>query len=338
MRLLVSVKDRDEAALALAGGADIIDAKDPNAGALAAVSPGTFQAIRAAVARRRPVTAALGDAADADSIEQKAAIYARAGASLVKIGFAGVGSRLRVGRLIAAAMQGAAGHAGVIAVAYADADRVASLDPFAIVEAAARERAAGVLLDTADKHGPGLRGLMPLATLRSWVSAARDGGLLVAVAGKLTAGDLGYVSDAGADIAGVRGAACDYGRTSRIAVEKVSRLAHVMLGLALLATRQPVEQRDRPSNRADRQEKDERVDHHRSPAYKSASPTSVSQAKTPTKTMPTDSGRSLTNCPRTMAPPARFASSRNVSLNTARRLDPNSSIVQKRIDDAWCKG
>jgi uncharacterized protein (UPF0264 family) len=37
--------------------------------------------------------------------------------------------------------------------------------------------------------------------------------LLVAVAGKLTATDLPLVRDAGADIAGVRGAACAGGRS-----------------------------------------------------------------------------------------------------------------------------
>jgi uncharacterized protein (UPF0264 family) len=38
MRLLVSVANGDEAAAALAGGADIIDAKDPAAGPLGAVT------------------------------------------------------------------------------------------------------------------------------------------------------------------------------------------------------------------------------------------------------------------------------------------------------------
>ena len=40
-------------------------------------------------------------------------------------------------------------------MAYADADRAASPDPRAIVDAAASAGATGVLLDTADKHGPG---------------------------------------------------------------------------------------------------------------------------------------------------------------------------------------
>ncbi|HEX2310549.1 MAG TPA: (5-formylfuran-3-yl)methyl phosphate synthase, partial [Vicinamibacterales bacterium] len=57
-----------------------------------------------------------------------------------------------------------------------------------------------------------------------WVERAHDAGLLVALAGKLAADDLAYVRDAGADIAGVRGAACDGGRTGRVSAERVRRL------------------------------------------------------------------------------------------------------------------
>jgi hypothetical protein len=113
---------------------------------------------------------------------------------------------------------------GVVAVAYADADRAGSIAPAMLVDTAARAGAAGVLIDTADKSGPGLRGLMSLRSLGQWVTRARDAGLLVAVAGKLTADDLGFAREAGADIAGVRGAACEGGRGGRISAEKVRRL------------------------------------------------------------------------------------------------------------------
>jgi uncharacterized protein (UPF0264 family) len=228
MQLLVSVADPLDASAALDGGADIIDAKDPASGALGAVALDVFRDIHARVSGARLVTAALGDAIDESHVERTAGVYARAGARLVKIGFAGVTSRTRVAALLAATRDGAADHAGVIATAYADADRVASLDPFQVVDAAAAAGVTGILLDTADKQGPGLRQLMSSARLRSWVAAARDARLLVAVAGKLTAGDLGFVDDAGADIVGVRGAACDDGRTGRIVPARVHELRSVV--------------------------------------------------------------------------------------------------------------
>src|SRR5262245_66329327 len=90
MRLLVSVADATDAAAALEGGADIIDAKDPLSGALGAVSLETLRGICAEVNHRRAVTAALGDHADERLLEAMAADYVDAGASLVKIGFQGI--------------------------------------------------------------------------------------------------------------------------------------------------------------------------------------------------------------------------------------------------------
>ena len=85
--------------------------------------------------------------------------------------------------------------------------------------------ASGVLIDSADKGGPGLRALVGGAALSRLVRAVHEAGLQVALAGKLRAEDLPVVADTGADIAGVRGAACDGGRTGRISTKRVVRLA-----------------------------------------------------------------------------------------------------------------
>ena len=230
MRLLVSVANAAEASAALAGGADVIDAKDPLAGALGAVTLDTLREIRVTVAGARLVTAAIGDAADEIAVERMARAYAAAGAVLVKVGFGGITSASRIEALIRAAVRGVgstgvvADSTGVVAVAYADADRVASVAAGAIVRAAARAGVTGVLLDTADKSGPGLRDLMTATVLAQWVAEAHNAGLLVAVAGKLTADDLGFARDAGADIAGVRGAACEGGRSGRVSSQRVALL------------------------------------------------------------------------------------------------------------------
>jgi uncharacterized protein (UPF0264 family) len=228
MRLLVSVSSAAEASAALAGGADVIDAKDPRAGALGAVAVDVLRDIGKAVAGARLVTAALGDASDEAETERAAYDFAGAGAALVKVGFGGISSVQRIGALTAAAVRGARaagdGSGGVVAVAYADAERVGGLTAGAFVEIAAHAGAIGLLLDTADKAGPGLRGLVSPAALRTWVSEAHDAGLLVALAGKLGADDLAFVRDAGADIVGVRGAACDDGRTGRVSPERVALL------------------------------------------------------------------------------------------------------------------
>jgi len=113
---------------------------------------------------------------------------------------------------------------GIVAVAYADADRALGLAPFALVAEAARAGAEGLLLDTADKSGPGLRRLMTPEALTAFVSSVREAGLFVALAGQLAREDLSFARDAGADIAGVRGAACEGGRGGRVSPDLVRAL------------------------------------------------------------------------------------------------------------------
>jgi uncharacterized protein (UPF0264 family) len=226
MQLLVSVRDDTEAAAAVAGGADIVDAKEPSAGALGAVSGDVLSAIIAAVRGARSVTAALGDAVDEHVVERDARAFVSAGVALVKVGFAGVESRNRVDSLIAAAVRGARGK--VIAVAYADHNRAGTVAAETILEAAVHGGAAGLLIDTADKSGPGLLGVMPGDTIGRLVAAARAAGLVTALAGRLTAADLPFIRGTGADVAGVRGAACDDGRTGRISAPRIARLARLV--------------------------------------------------------------------------------------------------------------
>ena len=228
MQLLVSVANAAEARHALDGGADLIDAKDPSTGALGAVSLDTLRQIHALVAGQRVVTAALGDAEDEDSVERAAVDYGKIGIGFVKVGFAGTTDLARVERLIAAAVRGVRGtdrqRCGVVAVAYADTGVATSVEPAALTDIAARAGATGVLLDTADKDGPGLLHLLSPAALQSWVARAHAAGLIVALAGQLTASDLRFICETGADIVGVRGAACEDGRSSRVAAEKVRAL------------------------------------------------------------------------------------------------------------------
>jgi uncharacterized protein (UPF0264 family) len=226
MRLLVSAARAEDAAAALEGGANVVDAKDPGAGAIGPVSPATFGDIVAAVAGARPVTAALGDADEATALEQRACTFARLGASLVKVGFHGIASLRLAHALAASAVRGARrGNpaAGVVLVAYADFFPQA-VTPATLLEVASTAGAAGVLLDTADKSGPRLTELATLAWLTDWVGLAHDRALSAALAGRLRAEDLPIVRRSGADVAGVRGAACEGGRGGRISVARVRAL------------------------------------------------------------------------------------------------------------------
>jgi uncharacterized protein (UPF0264 family) len=222
MQLLVSVADPSEARAALAGGADVIDAKDPRRGALGAVVPQRLRAICDAVGADRPVSAALGDATRVARIGRAAQAAVDAGVTYVKVGFGGIRSLARVRQLAAAA--GAGGAVRLILVAYADWERADGPGPAVVLEVAAAVGATGVLMDTAFK-GAGLFDLVPRETIETWVAEARAAGLLAALAGGLEGPDLSMARAAGADIVGVRGAACQGGRTGRVSVSRVAALS-----------------------------------------------------------------------------------------------------------------
>ncbi len=119
------------------------------------------------------------------------------------------------------------GGAAVIAAAYADAERVPGrpLPPGHVVEAARRAGVGGCLLDTAVKDGRGLFEWLTPAALEALVDEGHAAGLEMALAGALRAEELSLVRATGADIAGVRSAACRGGRrTAPLDAERIGRL------------------------------------------------------------------------------------------------------------------
>ena len=238
VQLLVSVRDTIEAQAALLGGADVIDAKDPAAGPLGAVSSDALRTIRWSVGAWRPVSAALGDAASERDIEEAAHDAACCGAAYVKLGFAGVGDATRVRVLLDAAIRGvtaARARTAVIAVGYADAERVASVRPLALIGIAHAAGVAGVLVDTARKETGALLSWMTTDALEAWIETAHEAGLIASVAGRLGVPELRVVRSLGADVAGVRGAACEGGRAGRVSASLVRQLRAVVGDEAVLA-------------------------------------------------------------------------------------------------------
>ncbi len=223
MRLLVSVADGREARAALAGGADVIDAKDPRRGTLGAVRPAALAAIRAAVGWARPLSAALGDASDEGTLEHAARAAAARGVAFVKVGFAGLATEGPALRLAAAVRRGAGPEAAVVLVAYADWWRAGSLAPERLVPVAAETGARGVLLDTALKDAP-LFALAEPDAVEVWVASAHRAGMFACLAGSLRGSDFATARALGADLVGVRGAACVGGRTGRVSRARVAAL------------------------------------------------------------------------------------------------------------------
>jgi uncharacterized protein (UPF0264 family) len=230
MQLLVSVRSAAEVGPALAGGADIIDAKEPDRGSLGAVSAPTLAEILGCLPLTRSVSVALGDIATAAEVVATITslhLPVRTAPIFLKLGFAGVQSPQVVGTLLVAAVKAAAARPLaplIIAVAYADSGRADSLPPEVISRVAHQSGAAGVLVDTYIKDGVGLLRWLDFPRLAQWISGARRAGLLTAVAGSLELDDVEPVARAGPDVLGVRGSACLGGRGGQISIRRVREL------------------------------------------------------------------------------------------------------------------
>jgi hypothetical protein len=232
VRLLISVRDASEAARAVAGGAEIVDAKEPDRGSIAPVAPAVLQEIRAAVPPRLRVSAALGDVARPEDVA-RAFAQLPAGLSFVKLGFRGICEPSQVETLLAEAVGCAMrtpGSPAVIAVAYADHRRAESLPATAFPALISRSRAEGLLVDTCFKDAGNLFDLLGPVELAGIGAALAAEELTFALGGSLRAGQVRAAADTGATIFGVRGAVCRGGRSGRIEADLVRELAEAVRG------------------------------------------------------------------------------------------------------------
>ena len=232
MPLLVSVRSAEEVAAALAGGADIIDAKEPSRGSLGPVTRQVLSAISARTPGEVPLSVAVGDCPGVDAV-RRAAEGARTpprhGSVYLKIGFAGEPSAEGAAALLAGAVEAARPTGcSVVAAAYADHASAGSPAPEDVLRAAVGSGAGGLLVDTCAKDGRDLLDHLTLERIAALSATARGAGLLFALAGSLDGATIAQVA-ALADVVGVRGAACRGGRSGTVDAERVRelrRLAH----------------------------------------------------------------------------------------------------------------
>jgi (5-formylfuran-3-yl)methyl phosphate synthase len=206
-RMLASVTGPEEAEVALAGGADIIDLKDPARGALGAVDAATVRATVALAGERRPVSAVTGDLPmEPGTVADAVVAIAGTGVEFVKLGVFPGGDPAAVIRglaLIAKSVR-------LIAVLFAD-----SAPDLGLLPALAEAGFAGAMLDTARKGADGggrLLDHLPPPALRRFVAACREKGLLCGLAGALEPPDIPRLLLLQPDVLGFRGALCEGGR------------------------------------------------------------------------------------------------------------------------------
>lgn len=221
-RLLVSVRNATEALTALAAGADLVDVKEPDRGALGAADADTISKVVAAVAQRVPTSAALGELAEFGRREQALPRQL----NFVKWGPAGCANLVEWLQRWRAASAGLPEGTQPVAVAYADSQAAGSPDPWQIADQAMKLGCRGLLLDTYNKRNGSVLEYFSLADLQRWMEPLQDAGILTVVAGGLGANEVSQIARIRPDYIGVRGAACEGGRAGVIDHRRICTLRH----------------------------------------------------------------------------------------------------------------
>lgn len=198
--MLASVTNSAEADVALAGGADIIDLKDPAKGALGALDPLLAGAIVTHLAGRAQTSAVTGD------LPMHPAVLVAAGEAMAATGVDFVKLGLFPGPETAAciaALAPLAQKAALVGVLFADL--ALDLD---LVAHMAQAGFKGAMLDTARKGEGRLLDHIDMARLAGFVVLCRKHDLLVGLAGSLEAPDVPRLLAIAPDYLGFRGALC----------------------------------------------------------------------------------------------------------------------------------
>ena len=147
MRLLVSPMNMEEAHAALAGGADILDVKNPKEGSLGANFPWVIRSVADLARGKVPVSATIGDMEFKPGTASLAALgAASSGADYVKAGLLGVKTCDQAEEMLKAivrAVKDLDPKKKVVASGYSDYLRVGSISPM-LLPAAASEAGADV--------------------------------------------------------------------------------------------------------------------------------------------------------------------------------------------------
>ncbi|MCC8396087.1 (5-formylfuran-3-yl)methyl phosphate synthase [Paraburkholderia sp. MMS20-SJTR3] len=215
--LLASVRSAEEAFDAARAGAELIDLKEPNEGALGALPSVAIADIARQLRARypvKPISATIGDVpADAvDEIAARVIDVGDAGVDYVKVGVArGPSARKCIEQL-------ANLPATVVPVLLCDG----GMDDELVSHTAALGF-AGMMFDTAGKDGSTLFDHVDVESLTRWLRLARSRGAMVGIAGALGWAQLQQIRALAPDVAGFRTALCADGRRSKLDPERVAQ-------------------------------------------------------------------------------------------------------------------
>jgi uncharacterized protein (UPF0264 family) len=208
--LLISVRSADEVEAALAGGADLIDVKEPSRGALGMAEAEVVAGVIQKVKKRVPVSAALGEWGPNALTE--AHWHLELKLDYVKWGLAGYTPTPGWGEDLLDTRRELPAGMEMVAVAYADWEKAKSVPPVELVRFAKRFRFRAFLLDTWTKDGKTLLDFLKPAEVAELVESVQRVGMKAAIGGSLRPEHLKQLKGIAPDWFAVRASACAAGK------------------------------------------------------------------------------------------------------------------------------
>lgn len=229
--LLVSVRSAAEAEIALAGGADVVDVKEPRRGALGAADPAVWREVLGVVGGRSVTSAALGEL-HGDTIRDHVARVN--GFTYAKIGLSGWRRHRNSPTRWFEARLALPQQVCPVPVVYADVESMGwkyfYSGTLSVIAMAKASQSPLMVIDTFQKDGRNLLDHVPVATLRDVSNVAAEHEIQLVLAGSLDESAMEVLLPLSPAYVGVRGAACVGGRDGAIDLARVKSLAEIVRG------------------------------------------------------------------------------------------------------------
>ncbi len=224
-QILISVTSIAEAQLALDCGADIIDLKDPSAGALGALPLSLIKEIVGHINGRKLVSATIGDLPmDAETIVKRVTLLAETQVDYIKIGFFEAED---FNECLAGLKLVTQNGIKLIAVLFAEYDYPESL--FELIKEAGF---IGIMLDTAKKNGQTFFDYYSVQQRKEFANKILSLDLTFGLAGSLKLENLVMAKQFNPSYIGFRGGVCDDNkRQLALSAEKIMAICNLNVSL-----------------------------------------------------------------------------------------------------------
>lgn len=222
IKILISPKNLDEAAVIINTDVNYIDCKNPNEGSLGANFPWIIKSMKKLIPSNSSqlLSATIGDFPYLPGSASLAALGAAvSGADIIKVGLKGPRNEdqgIKLMKKVVKAVKDYNENIKVVTAGYADRKRIESSPKYLDIPTIASESGSDIaMLDTYIKDEKGLFDFLSVEELMRFKEKSHNLNLKVALAGHIMTEDIPFIKEIFPDIIGIRSLVCErYDRTN----------------------------------------------------------------------------------------------------------------------------